>query len=588
MIGALRRAPLYLRTLRTLRPEQWLFLPLRRLQGNGKPRRVPCVPRSARTAPALARAVEQWGEGSDPARIEGARDIVAGRFHFLNHSEDFSGSGPGVEPFARLDWGRRHVNPLWNFNLHYFDYAPDLVRAFRRTGEEAFLRTFERLATGWVAQTATGAGDGWRPYPISLRVVNWIEALLLAGEALRVETREVLTSSLAAQAFALERRLEWHLGANHLQKNFYALAVAGMFFDGPDAARWRRKGLRGLWRALGEQVLADGGHVERSPMYHAIALQDFLRAHDLCAAAGEPVPPAARERTRRMVRALGILSRPDGRLHLFNDSADGIAPPPGELDALSARVLGETIPEPSGVVSLPETGYFGFIDAARQERILIDCGAPGAEYQPGHAHCDLLSFELDVGGVPFVVDSGVSGYDGDCLREYARSTRAHNTVMIRGREQSEVWATFRLARRAVAVEAEIGTPSSGGWIFRGAYHPYHAPRAVHARTVQGSPGRWTITDTVDGAGGGSLFSFLHIHPDWSVEPEESGFVARAGEIEVRLRPFGVKSVELLAGEESPQQGWYCPEFGLRIPAPTLRMQIAQDEAHAFGYVIEVT
>jgi uncharacterized heparinase superfamily protein len=82
--------------------------------------------------------------------------------------------------------------------------------------------------------------------------------------------------SLAVQVRWLRRRLEWHLLSNHLFANAKALMFGGAFFDGPEAGDWREGGLRILAREVPEQVLPDGGHFERSPMYHAILLEDML------------------------------------------------------------------------------------------------------------------------------------------------------------------------------------------------------------------------------------------------------------------------------------------------------------------------
>src|SRR5690606_26497950 len=140
-------------------------------------------------------------------------------------------------------------------------------------------------------------------------------------------------------------------------------------------------------------------------------------------------------------------------------------------------------------------------------------------------HCDLLSFELDLAGRPVVVDSGVSGYDGDPLRGYVRSTRAHNTVSIAGKEQSEVWATFRMARRA-EVESASCTETRDGFRFEGAYRPYHDSSALHQRVITKENGSWIVTDTVMGATGAPLQSFLHLHPDFRVVEAEGQIVDR--------------------------------------------------------------
>jgi hypothetical protein len=101
--------------------------------------------------------------------------------------------------------------------------------------------------------------------------VNWIK-WVLAGNALQ----PVWVESLAVQARWLRRHIEWHLLGNHLFVNAKALVFAGLFFEGEEAAEWLAQGLKILRREVPEQVLADGGHFELSPMYHAIILEDLL------------------------------------------------------------------------------------------------------------------------------------------------------------------------------------------------------------------------------------------------------------------------------------------------------------------------
>lgn len=571
----MRRLRLYVHTLRHLRWEQWAYRPLRRLQGRLPLRlRVNAAAAPERCA-ALAAAVAAWGPVDAGAGARRAREVLHGEFCFLNHAEEL----------PRIDWGRRYVGHLWSYNLHYFDYAVELAWAWRTTGDGRFRDRFAELAEGWVAGNPAGRGDGWEPYAVSLRVVNWVYALLLFGDALDATTRDRIGTSVAQQAEFLSRRLEKHILGNHLQKNLKALVVAGLFCDGPSAGRWRRVGEGLLWREIFEQVLPDGGHYERSPMYHAIALADFLEVLSLLDAAGRPVPEETRQRVRAMVDAFGILSRPDGTLHLFNDAAEGIAPGRAWLDALAASVLGAGVPTPDGVVALPETGYYGVVDAAGGDRLLVDCGEPGPTYQPGHAHCDLLSFELDIDGIPLLVDAGVSGYDGDPFREYVRSTRAHNTVMVAGREQSEMWGTFRVARRARPLGARAGRDAEG-FVFSGACSPFWSRAVVHARAIRGGAGRWIVTDELAGADGAPVCSFLHLHPRWEAVVEENRVLASDGTRRVVIEPFGVDRVLLVRGSRDPVQGWHCPEFGRALPAAAVEIQVDRHGGGPFGYTIE--
>ena len=46
-----------------------------------------------------------------------------------------------------------------------------------------------------------------------------------------------------------------------------------------------------------------------------------------------------------------------------------------------------------------------------------------------------------------IVDSGVYEYEEGEMRNYTRSTKAHNTLTIDGKDQAECWGSFRVARR---------------------------------------------------------------------------------------------------------------------------------------------
>src|SRR5690606_36494790 len=117
----------------------------------------------------------------------------------------------------------------------------DLARAARATGERRYADRFGALAASWIDGCAPGRGDGWKPYPTSLRVVNWIHALLLLGDRIEEAAAARIAASAAAQTAYLERRREYHLLGNHLLENAKALATAGLFFEGRGAGRWLRR-----------------------------------------------------------------------------------------------------------------------------------------------------------------------------------------------------------------------------------------------------------------------------------------------------------------------------------------------------------
>jgi uncharacterized heparinase superfamily protein len=569
----MHKLALYARTVRFLTWRQLAFRIVRRLQGPARPRRQNSIEASTANQTAMAETIVGWGPGDESGRIRAADQICDASFTFLNDTRSL----------PQIDWRHRYVSHLWTYNLHYFAYAIDLAWAARLTGSSHYPSRFLQLAGDWIEQTRGGEGDGWQPYPTSVRIMNWSYALLLLGDRLRAEDREMLLRSLYDQIAVLRRRIEYQILGNHLLKNLVAVVVGSLMFDGPKARRWGSWAAARLQSELRVQVLPDGTHFERSPMYHAIALGDLLECTQLLRACGGSAALPMVPVVTKMAAAYGTLCRPNGRLHLFNDSAHGIAPGKERLDRLAISLTGDPLTFPTGELVLPESGYYGFRDGRTEDRILIDCGAVGPDFQPGHAHCDALSFELDVSGRPVIVDSGVCGYDGDPYREYVRSTRAHNTVMLNGKEQSEVWGTFRVARRISRLSASQSL-QNGVYRFAGQYSPYHDKSAIHRRTIVGDATGWLVTDHVSAKSIDRLESFIHFHPDFVVEIADGTIVATSGPQRITIEPFGVDEIVLMRGRADPIQGWYCPAFGRAVPNDAVMMS-RRDGEQPFGYRI---
>ncbi len=454
------------------------------------------------------------------------------------------------------------MSKLWRYNLHYFDYLQDPLRS---------LDSKCRLISNWIALNPPGTPDAWEPYPVSLRIVNWIKFFL--GTSRGALTEQWLYS-LYGQAYWLERHFEYDLLANHLLKNAVALFFAGMFFDGPEADRWLDKGQDILTRELHEQFLEDGGHFERSPMYHSICLVDYLDVINLVTHSKLQVASGiADQLNERVISALQFLDEiclPDGDIPLFNDSAHGIAPPPAEIFAYAAGLVGfrPSIP-PDGLFwnSKPQSGYYAL--GFRTDKMIIDCGAVGPEYQPGHAHCDTLSFELVLNGHRVIVDSGVSDYESGPRRDYIRSTQAHNTLRIDGTDQSEVWGTFRLARRARPLSAKMARQGQNAIVFQGAHDGYTrlSGNPVHRRMVEFTDFReWLITDRIEGRGNHKVESFVHFHPDCAVRLIGHELtVNNAQGVSVLTMSISEPVVARL------DTGQYAPEFGKPLQNTVLVM-----------------
>ena len=450
-----------------------------------------------------------------------------------------------------MDWASKDMPKLWRYNLHYFDYLNDGSRSFEQR---------KQLVADWVLNTRPGMEDAWEPYTVSLRVVNWVKFFLGPSVTVQQEWLE----SLYQQTLWLERNIEYHILANHYLKNGVALFFSGMYFEGADADRWIEKGMKILREELDEQFLQDGGHYERSPMYHSICVMDYLDVLNLMASSRDVIAFDEIEYFKtQTIRALDFLSTlclPDGEIPLFNDSAFGITSHPKRIYEYAGQVIGYSRPDMRSELSVtqhPQSGYY--VLRKGSDMMVIDCGEIGPTYQPGHAHCDTLSYELAVNGRRMIVDSGVYDYEYSRQRAYARSTRAHNTVTIDDEEQSEIWGVFRVARRARPIFGWAKITSDDRAVFEGAHDGYkRLPGAlIHRRRIEyDGSSHWLVVDHMEGAGRHRVKSYVHLHPDYTADIEGRRISIRDA--------AGVEwaSLEMLnEGEVSVEESWYYPEFG---------------------------
>jgi len=403
-------------------------------------------------------------------------------------------------------------------------YGEDVLAAARAGDvEEA-----RRLVATWSEAHPPHRGDAWHPYPLSTRVGNWIASLTLVPELASPE----LSRSLWHQLRRLAVNVEDDVLGNHVIRNARALVLGGAAFG---AAELTRQGIAVLRREVPEQVLRDGGHYERSPAYHLVVLRDLLEVH-----AASPHSWLA-DAIERMKTFAAALARPDGAPALFND---------GTVDAPAID-----LPDPpDGLAVFPDSGFV--VVREGELWLAFRCGAPSPPFLPAHAHADALSFQLWWHGRPVVVDPGTYTYEPGPDRDWFRSTRAHSTVTVDGRDQFRLWGAFRSGplpkvalryARDGAVEASV--------VLRG--------RVRHVRRIEwdAAAGEMLVHDTLDGKGRRRVDSRLVLGDG-------------AGAVDLEL---------LGPGRLETADAWVSERFGERAPTPAATVSVVLELPASLGF-----
>ena len=332
-----------------------------------------------------------------------------------------------------------------------------------------------------------------------------------------------------------------------------------------------------LDRETEEQILSDGGQFERSPMYHALALEDVLDLINICRAYLDSLTPLGtslltlwEESSTRMRAWLHAMSHPDGDLAFFNDTALGIAPHRDELEYYSRRL---DLPQRPSLVRctwLVESGY------ARLEQpnavLICDMAPIGPDYLPGHAHADTLSFEFSLFGTRTFVNSGTSVYGVCAERLYQRGTAAHSTVVVAGTNSSDVWSSFRVGARARPRGARV--ESQGATLMAECAHDGYRSlkgRPIHHRRWEFAPERLCLTDALSAANHPAEAMF-HLHPAVQAVPEstEAGRLILCNGHIIRWRSEG--------GPVQFRNSLWHPEFGVSLPSKCLVLPLVNGQS----------
>lgn len=421
--------------------------------------------------------------------------VSKNKFVFLNKEKQFE---------DKIDWNIHEFGKLWTYNLNYFDFL-NQSKIIKEEGVR-LIRDFIEFNPKYI--------DGIEPYPISLRTINWIKFI---GQ-FQVKD-ELIDSHLYSGLKHLLGSLEYHLLGNHLLENGFSLLFGACYFEDD---KLYKKGKEIVKIELNEQVLSDGGHFELSPMYHQIILFRLLEIINLIQNnpwQEDDLLEYLITKAKLMLGWIEEITFVSGDIPLFNDSAIGISPRTDELVEY-AKLLNlsweKAILVDSGYRKMNKQDY----------ELVVDVGQIGPDYIPGHAHADTFNFELYVKGEPFIVDTGITTYEKNEIRQNERATESHNTVKIGDKDQSEVWGGFRVGRRAKVKILEDGTA-----YVNAVHNGYEHIGISHQRSFSANNNKIVIVDNIKGNTSGiEQKAFLHFHPSVDVRVEGNKIATSFGTI----------------------------------------------------------
>jgi hypothetical protein len=489
---------------------------------------------------------------------------------FLNKKVSFEISDIPWNARKNTD-NEQKIEKLWQYNLNYFDYLFD--------GQiDSFSPLAEYLILDWIEKNSKTTTESWEPYPISKRIVNWCR-WLEQHPCLQETTRLCIMNSLVSQCKRLFIDLEFHNQANHLLENLKALFITANFtyFNLEDykelVEKWLQTATENLLIEINEQFFEDGGHYERSPMYHKemmegveeilASIKTYSPQKHVSFAEGkekllDELKELCQTKLPAMKQWLAIMTHPDGKVAQFNDCAKIKGETPVQLES-----------DRPASTFLPESGYF--VRIWPDAYFALSCKEPTPAYQPGHTHCDIFSYELSLGKLRTVIDTGCGSYQNPEIRKNCRKSASHNIPLIELSEQSQIWGSFRMGQRAVIEKFDWSSERSSLQLAMRDYLGQRYTREVifEEKSIRFRDRMYDRKIT------GTFCSYIHLSPEVSLLPGiDQNMNFTIGQTEFQIKTAARTRFEICK---------IYPEFGVEKQAEKLILSNPQSEA--IDYVI---
>jgi len=219
---------------------------------------------------------------------------------------------------------------------------------------------------------------------------------------------------------------------------------------------------------------------------------------------------------------------------------------------------------------------------ATDNYLIVDCGEIGS-LAGGHGHADTLSIEVAIHGKTLLVDSGTYTYhESRELRDYFRSTTAHNTLVIDGMSSSEPGNALNWQTKA--------EPNRKTWIstdrydfFEGSHNGYERldDPATHTRSILFLKNDyWIMRDVVETMGEHEYSLNFHFNDD--VRTAIGGGGQWVGGDGHRLYTFGDN------GAWDQKESWISKNHCNRTNAPFLRfLSAGAGKQEFFTFILPV-
>ncbi|HED16878.1 MAG TPA: heparinase [Gammaproteobacteria bacterium] len=509
---------------------------------------------------------------------------------------------------------------VWEASRHY--QVVVLARAWRISGDIKYAKEVRDQIESWIDNNPFGYGMNWRsPLELGIRLINWVWAYDLARDSGVFDKNfmEKFLHSIYLHLWDITKKYSQGSSANnHLVGEAAGVFIASSYFSQfPNAEKWRRESYQILDREIINQSFEDGCTREHALGYQYFVLQFYLFTAFTGEKTGNPFSRSYLQRLEKMFEFIGLMTEGGDEMPFFGDCDDGYVIDLGgssrdfnNLLCLGAiffnnaklkntakgyhesaywlfgadghqKFLDLGIVEEKKVLSshaFDPSGYYllqhGQPDNDQAISVFVDCADLGYTSIAAHGNADALSFTLRAFGQDVFIDTGTYDYfTYPEWRNYFRSTRAHNTVMIDSCDQSVMQGPFLWGEKANCRVLDWRPDDQGGSI-EAEHDGYRrlADPVMHKRGIalNGNARIVDISDVISASARHDVTLCFQISEHCQAELLNNNIVnITLGSRTLKLQLDTELDVTLLQGSTSPKAGWVSRGYHVKVPCSTV-------------------
>ena len=326
----------------------------------------------------------------------------------------------GKKPIKLLNNWLGGTDLLINFNIHYFNYIHSCTD-----------KDIKILLQNWLDNNNIHKNISKHPYVISRRIINLCIYYQNCNSNL-----DLIEKIIKKDYEDLIFKLEFRLCNNHLSSNLVALYFVINLFS---SHSFNNLFNSFFTKHICSQILSDGCHLEQTPMYHHLFLQDIILVNEL--------NKNLNIKNTKLLTVMNILNLFNKKLNpglnecsFFNDSNNYEFISSFNLDNFITNNFQNYATTKINILK-SHSGYY-FVNYNKISFIFFNSEV-FSKYNPGHHHSALLPFEVYTNQIKLITNSGIYDYNEGNKRTYIRSDLSKNSSYL-GVFSFGIYKNFRI------------------------------------------------------------------------------------------------------------------------------------------------